>query len=153
MRAPQIECRYCYLLVSTERFGSGTWDTHIFGDCISKLNLTGLFGEEIYEHEGSRAVGQQENVVLEDDLGDLTVGLVEMNPLERGCTHAEVGSEAVEVVEANMDDVNLCFLHGFCSIEEPEHDNSEAILSLPWDPLDEKVGQEGAGLISGEGDW
>ena len=70
-------------------------------------------------------------MVFEGDLGDLTVGLVEMNGLERGYTHTEVGSDAVEVVEANMDDVNLGFLHGFCSIEEPEHDNSETMLSLP----------------------
>ena len=40
-----------------------------------------------------------------------------MNLLERGCIHTEVGSEAVEVVEANIDDVSLCLLNGFCSIE------------------------------------
>ena len=39
-------------------FASCTWDTHIFGDCISELNFAALFGEEIYEHEGSRAMGK-----------------------------------------------------------------------------------------------
>jgi hypothetical protein len=59
--------------------------THIFGNGISEFNLAGLSGEQIYEHQGSRAVGEQEDVVFQGDLGNLTAVLVGLNFFEWEC--------------------------------------------------------------------
>jgi len=82
-------------------------------------------------------MSEQEN---QGDLSNLTAVLVGLNFFERRRIQTQFGRQAMEVVQTNMDDENLCFLDRSCSVEEPLHNHREALLSLPLHPPNEKGG-------------
>src|SRR5258708_22230438 len=104
----------------------------------------------MYKREGSRAVGEQEDMVFQADLSNLTMSLVGLNCFERECIQHQVGRQTVKVVKTNMDDMNLCFFDSCWSVEGSKHNNGKALLFLPYHPPNEKGGQESACLVSRE---